>query len=103
MPSRHTGLPKRQRRTGLFESGTAGEHEMGKVLDLKEAERMLDAMNRGTPAPKQQPQQNKSHWTQFVRGKRTPGEMNKSEAAYAEHLEDRKTLGEILWYAFEPV
>lgn len=43
------------------------------------------------------------HWTQFVRGKRKPGVMNKTEAEYAKHLEGQKTLGQIEWYAFEPL
>lgn len=44
------------------------------------------------------------HWTKFVRGKRrAPGEMNKTEAAYAEHLEGQRVLGIIEWWAFEAV
>ncbi len=44
------------------------------------------------------------HWTSFARGKRrTPGSMNKTEAAYAAHLEGLKTLGQVEWYAFEAV
>lgn len=34
-------------------------------------------------------------------GRLKAGEMNKSEAKYAKHLELRKQAGEILWYAFE--
>jgi hypothetical protein len=34
-------------------------------------------------------------------GRLKTGEMNKSEANYAKHLELRKQAGEILWYAFE--
>lgn len=46
----------------------------------------------------------KPHWTQFVRGQRKErGTMNKLEAAYAAHLEERKLLGEVLWYSFEAV
>ncbi|GAB4059240.1 DUF1064 domain-containing protein [Uliginosibacterium sediminicola] len=36
-------------------------------------------------------------------GRKAPGEMNKTEAAFAEHLEAQKLSGEILWYAFEAV
>lgn len=43
------------------------------------------------------------HWTTFVRGRRKAGEMNKTEAAYASHLEGRKLLGEVIWFAFEAV
>ena len=31
-----------------------------------------------------------------------PGVMNKGEAAYAQHLEERKRVGEIVEYLFEP-
>ena len=34
-------------------------------------------------------------------GRLKTGEMNKSEANYAKHLELRKQAGEILWYCFE--
>lgn len=34
-------------------------------------------------------------------GRLKQGEMNKSEANYAKHLELRKQAGEILWYKFE--
>jgi hypothetical protein len=36
-------------------------------------------------------------------GRLKPGEMNKSEANYAKHLELRKQAGEILWWKFEGV
>lgn len=36
-------------------------------------------------------------------GRLKPGEMNKSEAAYAGHLELRRVAGEVLWYSFEPL
>jgi hypothetical protein len=53
------------------------------------------------PMPKGAPRQ---HWTTFVRGKRrVRGEMNKTEASYAEHLEGQKMLGVVLWFAFEAV
>jgi hypothetical protein len=45
-------------------------------------------------------------WKQAARGtrtRRTPGAMNKTEAAYAAHLEGRKVLGQIEWFAFEAV
>ena len=34
-------------------------------------------------------------------GRFKTGEMNKSEANYAKHLELRKQAGEVLWYCFE--
>lgn len=34
-------------------------------------------------------------------GRLKPGERNKTEAAYEEHLEARKQAGEVLWYKFE--
>lgn len=37
----------------------------------------------------------------YALGRLKPGEMNKSEANYAKHLELRKQAGEIVWYAFE--
>lgn len=40
----------------------------------------------------------------FGRGiRRTPGVMNKTEAAYAETLRLRQIAGEVLWYSFESV
>ena len=36
-------------------------------------------------------------------GRMKAGKMNKSEAAYAKVLEARKHVGEIAWYAFEPI
>lgn len=36
-------------------------------------------------------------------GRLKTGQMNKTEAAYAQHLETRKAAGEILWYRFEGV
>ena len=35
--------------------------------------------------------------------RRVPGQMNKLEAKYAEHLEINKTFGNILWWSFEPI
>lgn len=60
---------------------------------------------------------NRAAWTAFVEsaGERKPaaghkaagrlkrGERNKTEAAYEQHLELRKQVGEILWYAFEGI
>lgn len=44
----------------------------------------------------------KPHWTTFAKGKRrAPGEMNKTEAAYAEHLAHREWMKEVLWWKFE--
>lgn len=37
----------------------------------------------------------------FALGRLKTGEMNKTEAAYAEHLEQQKRRGEILWFKFE--
>jgi hypothetical protein len=36
-------------------------------------------------------------------GRMGGGKMNKSEAAYAQHLEARKHIGEVLWYRFEGI
>lgn len=42
------------------------------------------------------------HWTTNLKGRRKkPGEMNKTEAEYAEILATRQHLGEILWYTYE--
>jgi hypothetical protein len=44
----------------------------------------------------------KPAWTTRGRGvRRKPGEMNKLECQYAEHLEARRIGGEILWWSFE--
>jgi hypothetical protein len=34
-------------------------------------------------------------------GRLKTGQMNKTEQAYAQHLETRKRVGQILWYRFE--
>ncbi len=39
----------------------------------------------------------------FALGRLKTGQMNKSEAAYAAHLELLKHSGEILWYRFEGI
>jgi hypothetical protein len=39
----------------------------------------------------------------FALGRLTTGKMNKTEIAYADLLEMRKRIGEVAWYAFEPV
>ena len=39
----------------------------------------------------------------YALGRLKQGQMNKTEAAYAEHLELLKRGGEILWWKFEPV
>jgi len=36
-----------------------------------------------------------------ARGRRKPGEMNKTEARYAEHLEGQRVLGTVEWFMFE--
>lgn len=36
-------------------------------------------------------------------GRLKPGQMNKTEAAYAAHLEAEKHAGEVLWWAFEGI
>lgn len=38
-----------------------------------------------------------------TKGRLAPGQMNKSETAYAAVLDQRKQAGEILWWAFEGV
>lgn len=37
----------------------------------------------------------------FALGRLKSGQMNKTEAAYAQHLENLKHAGEIAWYRFE--
>src|SRR5687767_11885760 len=49
-------------------------------------------------------QARRPHWTTFVRGKRKErGSMNKTEAAYCEHLKLRKLAGEITEFWYEAV
>ncbi len=38
-----------------------------------------------------------------AKARRRPGVMNKTEAAYADHLEMQRLAGEVLWYAYESV
>lgn len=39
----------------------------------------------------------------FALGRMKSGEMNKTEIAYANYLETKKRIGEVLWYKFEPM
>lgn len=39
----------------------------------------------------------------YAMGRLKAGTMNKTEAAYAKHLESLKQIGQVLWYAFEPM
>ncbi len=39
----------------------------------------------------------------FSHGRRKPGVMNKTEAAYAAHLESQRIAGIVEWYAFEAI
>ncbi len=39
----------------------------------------------------------------YALGRMKAGKMNKTEAAYAGHLEALKMAGEVLWWAFEPM
>jgi hypothetical protein len=39
----------------------------------------------------------------YALGRLKTGQMNKTETAYAAHLEARKQAGELLWYKFEGV
>ena len=39
----------------------------------------------------------------YALGRLKVGEMNKTEAAYGQHLELRKRAGEVLWYRFEGI
>ncbi len=39
--------------------------------------------------------------TDLALGRMKAGAMNKTEAAYAQHLEGLKAAGEVAWYAFE--
>ncbi len=44
------------------------------------------------------------HWAPFARGstrRKKPGEMNATEAKYAEYLDGLKADGVILWYLYE--
>lgn len=44
------------------------------------------------------------HWTQFCRAaKRQPGQMNKTEQEYAAQLQTRVRIGELEWWAYEPM
>jgi hypothetical protein len=38
-----------------------------------------------------------------ARGRHKPGVMNKTEAAYAAHLESERLCGEVEWFVFEAV
>ena len=45
----------------------------------------------------------KSKGAMYALGRLKTGEMNKTESAYAEYLEQQKRQGLILWYRFEGV
>jgi hypothetical protein len=39
----------------------------------------------------------------YALGRLKKGDMNKTEAAYSEHLEARRVAGKVFWYGFEAV
>ncbi|WNV10180.1 DUF1064 domain-containing protein [Tardiphaga sp. 709] len=39
----------------------------------------------------------------YALGRLQTGEMNKTEQAYAEHLDQRRMAGDIQWFKFEPM
>lgn len=41
------------------------------------------------------------HKAFYAQGRLKPGQMNKSEAKYAEHLDALKIAGKVIWYRFE--
>lgn len=43
------------------------------------------------------------HRSVLALGRLKTGAMNKTEAAYAQHLEAKKAAGEVAWYKFEAV
>ena len=43
------------------------------------------------------------HRSVLALGRLKAGAMNKTEAAYAQHLEAKKAAGEVAWYKFEAV
>lgn len=55
--------------------------------------------NTMPPAAKQAP----TAPAMYAMGRLKGGEMNKTEAAYANYLEKQKQFGDVLWYAFEPM
>jgi hypothetical protein len=54
----------------------------------------------GVPAP--MPRVDTSN-PAFALGRLKPGEMNKTEALYAVHLDVQKVAGEVLWWKFEGI
>ena len=55
------------------------------------------------PAPVPQPPALTSRERLFALGHVADGEMNKTEAKFARHLDMLKLAGEVLWYAFEGI
>jgi hypothetical protein len=49
------------------------------------------------------PAKNETKPASFALGRMKAGKMNKTETAYAGHLEALKMAGEVVWYAFEPM
>ena len=46
---------------------------------------------------------NASQPASFALGRLKAGDMNKTEAAYANYLEKQKQFGDVAWFAFEPM
>lgn len=68
------------------------------VADMPESMQRLLKKSAGAPQPEQtQPNAPPRH------RRHEPGVMNKTEAAYAQHLDYRKAAGEVLWWGFEVV
>lgn len=59
-------------------------------------------MSKATEITSAQYRQMKGGKSYQALGRLKSGQMNKTEARYAAHLEAQKALGRVLWYAFEP-
>jgi len=64
-------------------------------------EQLADYQRRGTSNPPFLPPGNPAGG--FARGKLKPRKMNKTEAAYARHLDALKLAGDVCWYEFEAI
>jgi len=67
-------------------------------------DQLADHLKRtGVPAPAQHVDVSDPPFKPMARGKMPEQGMNKTEAAYAQHLEARKLAGEVLWYRYEAI
>ncbi len=70
--------------------------------DLRKLKQQGRVQAQASPVPASAPSRTAGH-RHFALGRLPVGQMNKTEAGYAEHLRLQQIAGDVLWYKFEGV